>query len=754
MLKCEFSIPNKGTSNFGLVNDRYIYQFKTTNFDEISYHLSKLNLLRIIEDIHDIDEAWNEWNSQVLKVVNEFIPKKKIKSNGNSPWIDGEILHKANIKERLRKIAKKSNKVHDWDKYKQANNLLRNSIRNKYNLFIKNAFDELGSNPKRFWGLINTKSKHKKCNVPHEITYCGISTSDTKTKCDFFNQHFFKSFNTNSYHLPDVTIFRNDNLSSINVSEADVLNVLINLDPSKAYNPDGIPTRVFKECANELYISLTALFNKSLRSGKIPLDWKRADVVPIFKKGDKGMVNNYRPISLLPVASKILERCIFNQINPIVKGDIDVKQHGFMSQKSTVTNLIEFYENITYHYDNKKQTDVVYLDLSKAFDSVPHNLLILRLQTMGFNNMLLAWFRNYLSNRQQRVLLDGCCSGYIKVLSGVPQGSILGPMLFTYFINDMSKCLNNKDNNVFLYADDSKLYNIIRDVDDCIKLQHDLDKLTKWCSIWGLTFNAGKCKIMSFTPSKKKLMYNYKINDAVLERVNMFNDLGVWVQENLKRDKHVTESVKKANMRLGLVKRNLDSNTSTEVKQLCYKSLVRPILEYGSTIWSDNSKKQLKLIEGVQRRATTYIVNDSNISYNDRLLVCGLLPLSYRREYLDAIFMYNNIHGLNICNMSCFVKFNTSNVNTRSAIDDLCIQSNRMYSRNYELFYVNRIRYIWNSIPYYIRSEDLTDTGKNTCFKTNVKKHFTTMLLNEFDVSNSCSWITHCICARCNPFVT
>jgi hypothetical protein len=308
------------------------------------------------------------------------------------------------------------------------------------------------------------------------------------------------------------------------------------------------------------------------------------------------------------------------------------------------------------------------------------------------------------------------------------------------------------NNSVFLYADDSKIYNTIDKIEDCKHLQDSLDSLNSWCTVWGFKFNAEKCKVMSFTSCRTKYEYLYKINDMVLERVNTFNDLGIMVQDNLKWDQHTSQCVKKANIRLGLLKRNLDSNCSKEVKLLCYKALVRPILEYGSTIWSDNSKKQLKLIEGIQRRATTYVINDINIGYKERLLICNLLPLSYRREYLDAIFLYNNIQGLNICNMTKYIKFNTANVNTRLAGEDWYILPNRMCSKNYEQFFINRIRYIWNNLSLDIRCTELTDAGKNTSFKTVVKQHFLSMLNNKFDVNDTCSWITHCYCSRCNPF--
>ena len=209
-----------------------------------------------------------------------------------------------------------------------------------------------------------------------------------------------------------------------------VLNKLQTLDHRKAQGPDGLPTIILKECAEELVSPITYIFNITLQTGFIPEDWKTARVVPIFKKGQKESVENYRPISLLPIISKILERCIHNYVYPIISGDITDSQHGFINKKSTTTQLLSFYDYINKQLDKNIQTDVVYLDFSKAFDKVPHNLLIQKLQMYGFNGQLLEWLKSYLKDRKQLVSIDGIYSNYKSVVSGVPQGSILGPLLF------------------------------------------------------------------------------------------------------------------------------------------------------------------------------------------------------------------------------------------------------------------------------------------------------------------------------------
>ena len=213
--------------------------------------------------------------------------------------------------------------------------------------------------------------------------------------------------------------------------------MLTRLDQTKANGPDNLPTLIIKECAVELATSLTYIFNQSLALGHFPNCWKEANIVPIHKKAERKYVENYRGISLLPVLSKVFERYVYNYVYPHIRNKIYHFQHGFLKQSSTVTQLLEVMNDINNSLDNNHQTDVIYLDFSKAFDSVPHYLLVHKLKSYGFSENLMNWFRDYLSSRKQRVCIDGCCSQWLPVLSGVPQGSILGPILFLLYVNDI-----------------------------------------------------------------------------------------------------------------------------------------------------------------------------------------------------------------------------------------------------------------------------------------------------------------------------
>jgi hypothetical protein len=722
-----------------------IFFYKNANFDQINYHLSNANLYSIIEgNSSNLNLAWARWKKEVLRIVHRYTPCKVIRARNTAPWIDGEVIGLSHKKENTRKLAKRTNKPNDWAKYRSINNRLRSMVNRKHSEYLDTCFDDINQNPKKFWGLVSQKTK--KGSIPHKVNLNGTDATDPIDKANLFNRYFYSQFNSDHLLPPNnFPSFTNDNLRYLNLAEADVLNVLIKLDINKAYGPDGLPPILYRYCADVIVSSLTLLFNLSLAQGIIPSEWKKANVVPVHKKGPKSEVANYRPISLLPIIGKILERCVHHHVFAITQPDIDCNQHGFVPMKSTSTQLVEFYNEIYRNIDNKIQCDVVYLDLSKAFDSVPHHLLLLKLQAFGISGSLLKWFTNYLSQRRQRVVIEGHSSNYLEVISGVPQGSILGPLLFLFYINDITECIGNSA-SLFMYADDSKISKCISSVNDCHSLQKSLDDITEWGRVWGMTFNPSKCFVMSFKNNRNKFEFEYLINNSVLNRVHSITDLGIIVSDDLKWENHINFIVNKANKRLGLVKRCIGYNCSVAVKLTCYKAIVRPLLESNSVTWFCNNKRLLTKIETVQRRATKYILNDYNSEYNDRLTLCNLLPLSLRRDFLDGVFLYNIINDLSLAKIN--VQFMVDTHRSRQN-DDLMLVRYNSNTLCYDKFFTNRIVRIWNALPHDIRATDLTESGKNTSFKNLFKNWLFTYYNEHFNVWNTCTWHVYCGCTAC-----
>ncbi|CAB3982156.1 Hypothetical predicted protein [Paramuricea clavata] len=287
---------------------------------------------------------------------------------------------------------------------------------------------------------------------------------------------------------------------------------------SKASGPDGIPARILKECSHQIAPSICDLLNHSLRTGRLPSEWKSADVTPIHKKDLKEPVENYRPISLLPIISKVLERCVSRRFYDHIIHLITPSQHGFLRNRSCITQLVQVLHSVGQCLDKNLQSDIIYLDFAKAFDSVDHQILLRKLKSYGVTGRLLDWFRNYLSGRTQRVVVEGVPSSWVPVISGVPQGSILGPILFAVFINDLPEVISNGSPEA-MYADDTKLFRNINSTTDGDCLQESLSNLDKWSHDNNIKFNALKCKVLSVTRKKYPVTYNYHLGSSSLLRV-------------------------------------------------------------------------------------------------------------------------------------------------------------------------------------------------------------------------------------------
>jgi hypothetical protein len=271
-----------------------------------------------------------------------------------------------------------------------------------------------------------------------------------------------------------------------------ILKHLNNLNTQKSVGPDKVHPKVLKECAKSLSFPLSLIFEKSFVTGSIPKLWSCANVVPLFKKGNKLDPTNYRPVSLTSIVCKIRERIIRDQmmVYLVENNLISKEQHGFVNNKNCITNLLETLDLITQAFGEDYSIDILFLDFAKAFDSVSHVKLLKKLFGLGFVSFMLNWCKAFLSNRVQRVVIGENISSWKKVTSGVPQGSVLGPLLFVIFINDLSKKII-KDTK--LYADDTKVISINRCQDDSKLLQEDINTLVKWSEEWLIKFNESKC---------------------------------------------------------------------------------------------------------------------------------------------------------------------------------------------------------------------------------------------------------------------
>ena len=456
----------------------------------------------------------------------------------------------------------------------------------------------------KFWAYIKTKRKDN-CSVA-PLRENGMLISDAKGKANALNRQYCSVFNTdNRGSEPTKGPSSIPDMPPISVSEEGVRKLLKALEPNKASGPDQISPTVLKELADVLCKPLAQIFQAAIDSGEAPNQWKTATVTPIFKKGDKHKASNYRPVSLTSVCCKICEHIISKAIrNHFEKHEVLCDhQHGFRYGRSCETQLLMFVDDLASSMAEGKQIDAIVLDFSKAFDVVPHGSLLTKLSYYGVRGTTLKWIDSFLSGRTQRVLVDGEYSDTAPVTSGVPQGSVLGPMLFLAYINDMPECITSQTR---LFADDTIVYRHINTQRDCDKLQEDMHALEEWEEKWGMTFNPSKCETIRITRKKTPITRTYILKEEELKTVRSAKYLGVTVASDLSWNEHVANTVAKANRALGFVKRNVVT-PSTATKERAYNALVRPILEYASTVWSPGQKCLCATIEAVQRRAARYV---------------------------------------------------------------------------------------------------------------------------------------------------
>ena len=411
---------------------------------------------------------------------------------------------------------------------------IRKMNKNKENKIAKN----IKSNPKAFYQYVASKTV-KKEGIHNLINENGELTNNDQEKCEILNKFFHSVFTIEE--TTDIPNFNYENINALpsletcTVTLKEMEDAILNLNINKSPGPDNFHPKLLKACYKSLSIPFKILFDYSLNEGCIPDDWKNAEVRPIFKKGDKSNPGNYRPVSLTSVICKLFEKFIKDSLNNhlINNNILSKEQFGFVSGRNTITQLLVTINDWMLELDNDNILDAAYMDFRKAFDTVPHQRLICKLKSYNIKGPILNWIVSFLTNRSQYVKINNSVSSNLKVSSGVPQGSVLGPTLFIYFINDLPNVVHNS--KVKIFADDTKAYNCIHDINDVNNLQNVIDEMFLWTQKWLLKFNKDKCKILHIGKKNPKNKYYIgSTNERTeLTETDLEKDLGILIDPGL-----------------------------------------------------------------------------------------------------------------------------------------------------------------------------------------------------------------------------
>lgn len=588
--------------------------------------------------------------------IKRFVPLRKCKYSNVPPWFTQHLVRLLRRKRKLhhRFLVCKS----QYLKAKLSFLRKKCSFLNKilHAQFLMRIEHRIISDPKRFWTFVN--SRRKSSGFPKTLAFNGTTAATVSDICNLFAD-FFESVYSRKRVLPISSHVSNSNqvsfnhLSVIALDDSEVLKGLESLNSNKGAGPDGLPPLFLKNCACSLYKPLTVLFNFLLGSGSFPVAWKSSFVTPIFKSGNRGEAANYRPIAIASCLPKLFESLVSAKIFGLCRNLISSCQHGFFPGRSTVTNLSLFTNFVTDIVHSKGQADVIYTDFSKAFDKVDHFTLVNKLRGFGFGGALLKWIESFLSERTQRVKIGTSLSRPIYVSSGVPQGSHLGPLLFTLFVNDVTNVFSFC--RILLYADDMKIVARISELNDCVIVQTELTNFAIWCVVNRLQLNLKKCHVLSFVRSFYPILFNYVLCDSSVERVSHIIDLGVHFSCDLSFRRHIESVILKGRAMLGFILRQSSEFHIMESFITLYVSLVRSQLEYASIIWSPfsadgSANGAVQRLEHIQYKFLKFLFvklfpHCIVPSYDSLCLLFGLHFLEDRRQVFSASFAVEYLCG-------------------------------------------------------------------------------------------------------------
>ena len=699
--------------------------FRHFNSEEFVNNLSQQKWCDI-EKLSDPNEMWHEWKRNFMSCFDKHAPiRKKRIGNKRSPWINNELIKKLQERDLLKKKADKTSDDLTWKKYKKVRNSVNNAIKTaKRNYFTINLDNSKGD-VRKTWKLINElSSRQYKTTDISELKINGHSISSANAMSEAFNSYFTSIGRDLANEIPksdtkpEWYMKPNDKVFSFQkIQESEIHKLISGLDSNKATGLDNISCKILKLAANIVVPTLTLIFNQSIEKGIFPDEWKSAKVTPIFNNGSRTDLENYRPISVLPVVAKIFEKAAYNQLYNYFNDNnlLADCQSGFRSLHSTLSAMLEVTNHWSMNVDNGFLNGVLFIDLKKAFDTIDHEIIMRKLSFYGADQTALRWFLSYLSNRVQRCQVNGELSTANSITCGVPPGSIIGPLLFLIYINDLPNCLTEA--NPRMYTDDTNITVLSDNITDLKqRLNIELVNLNKWLRVNKLSLNITKTEYM-IIGSRQRLrattdneVIEITIEGKAISRVKEAKSLGVHIDDNLTWKTHIEKISKKISSGIGALKR-LRPYISQDTALRIYKSLIAPHFDYCSGVWYGISKTLSDKLQKLQNRAARIITKSSfDTSASLLLNLLDLDNLSTRRKKQLALAMFKSLHGLFPSYLqNLFVPCDPV-YNLRNMENKLSLPKPRTNYLKHGFGYCGAA--LWNSLPPDLRSADSLSTFK------------------------------------------